>query len=229
MARIISTGFYDLSVPVTPNMEWWPGLRHRSAPFMWGSQPMTHEAGCSCAVRTTDGWSAHAGTHADAPSHYQAGGAPINQCDIQRYLGRCQVVVANTRRGRGIKVEDLEGEIYATRVLIFTGTFYAKGKFNTDPAYPTPELVDHLNMRGVHLLGIDGPSMDGISDSQLPSHKRLAQHGMLGIEWLDLAGVPPGWDYVLLALPLNLVGGDASPLRPVLLMREVARTMFANP
>jgi arylformamidase len=44
----------------------------------------------------------------------------------------------------------------------------------------------------------------------------LACHGIVNLENLKLAGVPPG-DYQLIALPLKLAGLDASPVRAILI------------
>ena len=72
-----------------------------------------------------------------------------------------------------------------------------------------------LGELGVRLLGLDVPSVDGIDSKDLPIHHRLADAGICIIESLDLAAATPGV-YELIALPLRIVGGDASPVRAVL-------------
>ena len=67
----------------------------------------------------------------------------------------------------------------------------------------------------VLLVGIDTPSVDLFTATDLPAHEALARHEMLVLEGLDLSGVPEGL-YELVALPLRLAGFEASPVRAVL-------------
>ena len=68
---------------------------------------------------------------------------------------------------------------------------------------------------GVRLLGLDLPSVDAHDSKMLPLHHALWGAGVLILESLQLAEVPPG-PYRLTALPLRIVGADASPVRAVL-------------
>jgi arylformamidase len=68
------------------------------------------------------------------------------------------------------------------------------------------------------LLGIDTDSMDAFDSKELPAHKRLLHHGVAILEGIDLSQVEAG-EYELVALPLRLVGADASPVRAVLVRR----------
>jgi arylformamidase len=51
--------------------------------------------------------------------------------------------------------------------------------------------------------------------ADLPAHRAILRHDMAILEGLVLDAVPPGV-YELIALPLRLVGFDASPVRAVL-------------
>ena len=63
------------------------------------------------------------------------------------------------------------------------------------------------------------PSLDPAASKSLDSHQRIRAHGMAILEGIVLDDVPAG-DYELIALPLKIVGCDASPVRAVL--RELA-------
>ncbi len=69
------------------------------------------------------------------------------------------------------------------------------------------------------LVGVDSDSMDAADSKELAAHHRLAGHGIAILEGIDLSAVAPGV-YDLVALPLRLVGADASPVRAVLVTRE---------
>ena len=108
-----------------------------------------------------------------------------------------------------------ESPITDERVFLCTGTYPDPNRFHEDFAALEPELVDHLHDRGVRLIGIDTPSVDLFDSKDLPAHRRFLAHDMAILEGLVLADVSPG-RYELIALPLRLVGFDASPVRAVL-------------
>ncbi|HWX17814.1 MAG TPA: cyclase family protein [Chthoniobacterales bacterium] len=101
------------------------------------------------------------------------------------------------------------------RVLFATGTFPNPQKWNSDFAALSVELVDFLHERGVITVGIDTPSVDLFESKDLSAHKAMLRHDMSILEGLVLKDVPEGI-YELIALPLRLVGFDASPVRAVL-------------
>ena len=72
-----------------------------------------------------------------------------------------------------------------------------------------------VGVHGVRLVGIDTPSLDPAASKSLDSHQRIRAHGMAILEGIVLDDVPAG-DYELIALPLKIRGGDASPVRAVL-------------
>jgi arylformamidase len=157
----------------------------------------------------------HLGAHADAPSHYGADAPAIHERSLDFYLGPCQVMPIDARRGQRIGVKQLDSPVRAPRLLLATGTYPDPEDFNTDFAALEPELVDHLHEQGVRLVGIDTPSVDLFDSKTLPAHQAFLRHDMAILEGLVLEGVPAGV-YELIALPLKLEGFDASPVRAVL-------------
>ncbi len=158
----------------------------------------------------------HVGAHADAPSHYVAGGASIDARDPNLYVGACQVVRVSIASGERILPAHLEERrIEAPRVLFRTGSFTDPNAWRDDFAALSPELVHHLADRGVVLVGIDTPSVDPSTAKELVSHHAIASRDLAVLEGLVLEHVPEGL-YTLVALPLKLRGADASPVRAVL-------------
>lgn len=211
-ARTAPRVVHDISPPLSPDIAVFPGdtplTRQRLYDMALG-HPLTLST-----LRTT----VHVGAHADAPSHYGADGRTMEAQPLELYLGRCQVVGARWWPGQRISARDIEGEITCERVLIRTGSWPDPTAFNPDFAPVSPELVHHLADRGVRLIGVDVPSVDAADSKDLPSHGACLARDVAIIECLDLSGVLPG-EYELIALPLKLVGFDASPVRAVL--REV--------
>ena len=203
------TRLIDISPPVSDRIGVWPG----DVPYR-RVEGLTLESGSGYALSSIV-TTLHVGAHADAPSHYLAGGASIDRRPLDLYYGPCQVFAVDLPPGARIVPDDLRDEVRAPRVLFRTGSFPDPHHFGEDFNSLSPELVDFLAARGVVLVGIDTPSVDPFDDRKLLSHHALARHDMANLEGLVLEGVEPG-RYLLIALPLALSGADASPVRAAL-------------
>ncbi len=200
---------YDITPPITPRLQVWPGDTPPTREVLLDIQrgePIT---------LSTLHATVHLGAHADAPSHYGGDAPAIDRRDLDVYLGPCQVIRVEAPRGMRITPAMLPEPITAPRVLLATGTYPDPEHFNTDFAALSPELVEALHGQGVRLVGIDTPSVDLFDSKDLPAHKTFLKYDMAILEGLLLRDVPPG-AYELIALPLRLVGFDASPVRAVL-------------
>jgi arylformamidase len=200
---------YDLTPPITPRLGVWPGDTPASRSVL-----LDLARGDTVTLSTLQA-TVHLGAHADAPSHYGLRAPAIEQRDLSLYLGLCQVVRVAADRGTRIEPEHLPQPIQAPRVLIATDTFPDPFSWNDDFAALSPALVDALHQQGVRLIGIDTPSVDLMTSKDLPAHQAVLRHDMAILEGLVLKQVPEGL-YELIALPLPLVGFDASPVRAVL-------------
>lgn len=157
----------------------------------------------------------HLGAHLDAPSHYGRDGRTIDALALAVGLGPCQVVRVAVERGGCLAPERIDAEIRTPRVLFATGTFPDPTRWNDDFAAVAPECIDWLADQGVRLVGIDTPSIDPAASKALPAHRRALARDLAILEGIVLTDVPAG-AYELIALPLRLVGFDASPVRAVL-------------
>lgn len=201
---------YDITPMVSPRLAVWPGDTPPRREVL-----LDLDRGDSVTLSTLHA-TVHLGAHADAPSHYGAGAASIEQADLQRYLGPCQVVRVPT--APGTRVAALPVVVTEARVLIATGSDPDPERFGEDFAALDPALIDALHAAGVQLVGIDTPSVDLFASKDLPTHAACLRHDVRILEGLMLAEVPEGL-YELIALPLRLEGFDASPVRAVLRTR----------
>ena len=199
----------DISPPVRPGIAVWPGDVPYSREVAYDMREGAHMT--LSAIRTT----LHVGAHADAPNHYAADGVGIGARDLGPYYGPCQVIRVDIPRGERIRCAHLGVAVRQPRVLFHTGTFPNPQHFNEDFASLSPELIEALSEQGVCLVGIDTPSVDPFVSKALESHNALRRTGMANLEGLVLSHVAPG-DYTLIALPLALADGDASPVRAAL-------------
>ncbi|HXH74540.1 MAG TPA: cyclase family protein [Bacteriovoracaceae bacterium] len=158
----------------------------------------------------------HVGAHTDAPSHYHSDGKTIEERDLKLYMGPCQVIEVMCEEGARIGVQDLKVGIIAPRILFKTNSFSDPDKWKDEFNTLSPELVKYLFDHGVVLIGIDTPSVDPVKDKTIVAHKAIYERDMAILEGIILTHVKPGL-YQLIALPLRIEGGDASPVRAILL------------
>ena len=204
---------YDITPPITPNLAVWPG-----------DTPLTREVLMDMArgdniTLSTLRATVHLGAHADGPNHYGKDAPAIDERSLDYYLGPCQVLRVNVARSTRIIPAMLPRELRMPRVLFATETYPDPQNWNADFAALSVELIDLLHDRGVITVGIDTPSVDLFESKDLPAHKALLRHDMAILEGLALKDVPEG-TYELIALPLPLVGFDASPVRAVLIKSD---------
>lgn len=196
---------YDISPAITTALKVFPGDTPPSREVlldMSRGDPLTLSTWKS---------TVHVGAHADAPSHYGLDGRTIDQQPLELYCGPCRVIHVDGGPVTPEMVPDVDTE----RLLIATGSYPDPTNWTNDFAALSPELVDYLGRHGVRLVGVDTPSVDPADSKELPAHHRFLANDIAIIEGLVLADVPAGV-YELIALPLNLAGFDASPVRAIL-------------
>jgi arylformamidase len=210
----------SLSIPkarklwdISPSLHCASPIFPGDAPF---SQTWTARIGPGCPVNLSAiTMSPHTGAHADAPLHYGDGEASIGEVGLEPFLGHCRVIHA-IDVGPLVLPEHLLHAAHhlPPRVLVRTCKT-APTEWSDVFAAFAPETIDWLASRGVLLVGIDSQSVDPADSKTLDSHHRLLAHGLRVLENLVLDEIEAG-DYELIALPLKLATGDASPVRAVL-------------
>ena len=200
---------YDISPPLHPGLAVFPGDTPLSRETLLDLGRDDH------LTLSTIHATVHLGAHADAPSHYGRDAATMEQQPLELYLGPCQVMRPRAVAGRALQPEDLTAEIVEPRLLLATGTYPDPDTWREDFAWIDPSCVDHCADAGVRLLGVDTPSVDAGNAKSLVAHAQFLARGVAILEGLVLHEVPDG-RYELIALPLPLVGFDASPVRAVL-------------
>jgi arylformamidase len=198
---------YDISPSIIERLQVWPGDTPPRREVL-----LDLARGDNITLSTLHA-TVHLGAHADAPSHFGRTARTIDQQDLETYLGPCQVVCVEARPHE--RIASLPVSVVAPRVLIATGTFPDPEHFTEDFAALAPELIGRLHDQGVRLVGIDTPSVDLFDSKDLPTHRACLEYDLAILEGLRLKHVPDGM-YELIALPLKLVGFDASPVRAVL-------------
>ncbi len=204
----MSRNIRDISQRLHPGIPVWPG----DTPF-GGEQTWKMAEGSPVNVSRLT-LSTHTGAHADAPLHYSEDASDIASVDLEAYIGECLVVDARLAVGV-VEETDLPNLRGAERVLFRTYDSFPHQAWAEDFTAIAPETIRWLALHGVKLVGIDTPSIDPQDSKTMDAHKAVLTADIRVLEGLVLDGVPPG-RYELIALPLPIVGGDASPVRAIL-------------
>ena len=200
---------YDVTRTISPQIAVWPGdtpCSHR-----W---TMRIDAGDAVNVSALT-FSAHTGTHVDAPYHYAEEGMVLSAMPLDIHIGPATVVELNVRGE--IRPEHLAGANLGRieRLLIKThASLRADEEWEEDFPYLSVAAAELLGRAGVRLFGTDAPSVDPQHSKTLDAHRALFRGNVAILEALQLRAVPPG-AYELVALPLK-VALDGSPVRAIL-------------
>ncbi len=204
---------HDITLPLRAGMAVWPGDTPFGFELAW-----QRSAGASVNVGAVT-MSVHCGTHADAPFHFQDGGATVETLSLTPFLGPALLLEAGNRDVIGTDVFDGVDFTRTPRLLLRTGAWPDPARFPDAIPVLADDVPAYLGERGVVLLGLDVPSVDRLDSTTLPIHHALARHRIHILESLRLCDVPAG-EYELIALPLPFAGADGSLVRAVL--RELA-------
>jgi len=196
----------DLSHPLTAGMPVYPGDPPTAI------QSIEVEPGIRVS-RLTLG--THAGTHMDAPAHFLPHGRTIGQTPLEYCAGPAVLVRVKAPMITPEHLAALEPEIRRTGKLILnTGWHHHWGEAAYFDDHPVilEEASVFLVGCGVHLVGIDAPSVD---KAPYPAHRVLLGSGAVILENLTNLDAIAGPLFHLIALPLAVAGADGSPVRVV--------------
>ncbi len=206
--------FYDISLPIAPNMPTWPS----DAPI--SVEPTSRIGRDGSANVSRLDMSSHTLTHVDPPSHFIDGGLTVDRLPLEVLIGPAIVVEPQPEKNL-ITATDLGqlgmGDI--ERVLIKTRNSYlwAGGPYEFQPDYISlsKDAAAWLVAKGIKLVGVDYLSVEAYEAPDHPVHNILLDAGVVVVEGLNLSQVPEG-RYELICLPLKVQNGDGAPARVVL-------------
>jgi arylformamidase len=163
---------------------------------------------------------AHSGTHIDAPMHFVATGAPIDQVALDQLIGAARVIdIADSVQAIDsgeLNRHDWRG---AQRVLFRTRStlrgWMDAPEFHRDFAYIAPDAAQLLADAGVLLVGVDYISAEQFGAPAPRTHQILLGRGIPIVEGLDLRPVQAG-DYDVIVLPLKVAGHEGAPARAIM-------------
>jgi arylformamidase len=160
------------------------------------------------------------GTHVDAPYHFLADGATVDQLPLEILLGKARVVELHGRDRvdrADLEELDLRDDIRVLFKTRMTGHML-RPEFQTDHVYLTEDAATYLVQAGIKLVGMDYVSFEKPGSVDYPAHHALLSAGVVIVEGLDLSEIEGG-EYDLFCLPLRIPGADGAPARVLLRSR----------
>ncbi|MBE6055063.1 MAG: cyclase family protein [Clostridium sartagoforme] len=163
----------------------------------------------------------HTGTHIDAPSHMINKGKTIDEFNINDFIGIAVIIdVSNLKK---IGLEDLVS--YKDKinncdfVILKTGWDKYWGSDNYIQGFPTltedaARWLCSFNIRGI---GTDTISIDAFDSIDFEIHNTILSRGIMIIENITNLSEVRESEFTLVATPLKIENGDASPVRAIAL------------
>lgn len=159
----------------------------------------------------------HVGTHLDAPSHFLAGGATVDELALNALVGPARVVdLSDVAPGSLIDAASLGRITVGERLLLRTDWSRQFGSDSYYEGFPSLSdgAVNRLVERRVALLGLETPSLCVDHEADAAAHRTLLSGGVVIVEGLARLDQLPARVW-LAALPLPLAGLDGSPCRVI--------------
>ena len=176
----------------------------------------------------------HNGTHIDAPRHMIEKGPPIDQIPLAQVVKEA-VLINLPHKGPNSSVSakdilDTGAEFGPNRIPVintgWTEKMWGKPEFWTQMPYLEPGVGELMAKKGVTAVAIDvfpekalwrGVKLDP-GEVWIANHLALLEKGIPLIQFVTNLSQIGSNRFVLVALPLKIKGGDASPARVVALV-----------
>jgi arylformamidase len=181
-------------------------------------------------TKDRDGWNArtlhlysHAGTHMDAPFHFDVNPKTIDDYDVSRFVCDAWVVPVAAQPRQKIMVKDLG--VFAERIqkgdsiILYTGwsAFVHEAKYREELPGIHESLAHWLVEKGINMLGVEPPSVADVMDLEEVTkiHEILLGGDIIIVEGLTNLEALKQEKVKLVALPLKIKDGDGAPARVI--------------
>ena len=194
--------FYDISMKLNKDIVQWPGSVRFSHIFYNENTSFIK-------------MDLHTGTHVDAPKHFIKDGKSIDNVELRRFFGKCQVVEIMDDVISSQSFENIE--LRADNILLKTkNSEILNSDFTEDYVALNSDGAMFLVEKKINLVGIDYLSIEIFNNENFETHEILLSNDIIILEGLNLKNISPGI-YTLMAFPLLIENAEASPVRAVLL------------
>jgi arylformamidase len=181
-------------------------------------------------TKAEDGWNAktlhlysHAGTHMDAPFHFDVNDQTIEEFEVSRFVCDSWVIPIDAQPRQKLKLEDLgkfaelikEGD----GIILKTGwsAFINEAKYREELPGIHESLANWFVEKKVNLLAVEPPSIADVMDlaEVTKIHEILLGGDIIIVEGLTNLAALKHEKVQLIALPLKIKDGDGAPARVI--------------
>ena len=181
-------------------------------------------------TKDVDGWNArtlhlysHAGTHMDAPFHFDVNDQTIDEFEVSRFVCHSWVIPVKAYSRQKIQLQDLgrfaglikEGD----GVLLKTGwsAYVHEEKYRNELPGIHEDLANWFVQKKINLLAVEPPSVADVTDlSEVTKiHEILLGGDIIIVEGLTNLEELSAEKVKLVALPLKVKDGDGAPARVI--------------
>lgn len=184
-----------------------------------------------------NGWNAttlhiysHAGTHIDAPPHFDAGNEGIDKTPLENLIADCHVIDLTGIEPSALITPDHLAET-REKVIPGQGLLFKTGWGNhiNDPdlyrnALPriSEEMAKWCILKKIKIIGVESPSVADINNIKEVTliHTLLLKAGIIIVEGLVNMDLITLDKVQFIALPLKIAGCDGSPCRAIAIENE---------
>jgi arylformamidase len=219
----------DLSRPIHTNMPVFPLAAKTYVGVYWGHMDSLRPGNISSQSNIII-MSDHAGTHIDAPLHFNPDGKGIDQMALDLMVGPAVMQDFSSKKpGDSVSVEDVKNRLDRIKVnpkdlkyvLFRTG---AAEHYNTEQYWSHyleihVDTVEWLLDQSILIFGVDASTVDHAKDRR--THMLMRKRPCYHIENLtNLDQLPQDRVFTFICAPLAIKNSSASPLRALALLHK---------
>ncbi len=204
------TKVYDISMPITQTMPVYKGKEEKRPKLSVDSD---HSTGSVYESRLEI--NLHTGTHMDRTLHMIPHGNTIDTLDPGQMISKCKVIDLTAVKEKITRQDLEEKDISKGDFILFKTRNSFEPILEKEFIYLDESGAGYLADKNIAGVGTDALGVER-SQPGHETHLQLMNAGVHILEGLRLKEVEEG-EYVLIAVPLNIVGAEAAPVRAVLL------------
>lgn len=180
-----------------------------------------------------NGWNAtnlhiysHAGTHMDAPYHFEVSDERIDEIQVEKFISTAHVVTVQITQSRQLITES---DFYSVRNNLKTGDsiilktgwhqFVGTEKYRNELPRISEEAAKWLVSKKINMLAVEPPSVADVN--YLPEvtliHQILLGGNIIIVEGICNTSALTNNTVQLIALPLKILKGDGAPARVIVI------------
>jgi arylformamidase len=204
---------YDISMPINHNMPVYKGKEEKRPLLKTVSDFVT-----GTVYESKIEMNLHTGTHLDRTLHMKPDGNTIETLDIKELITKCKVLDLTAVQDK-ITAKELSSKQISEGdfILLKTRNSY-ENILERDFIYLEQSGAEYLVQQRIKGVGIDALGIERAQPGH-ETHLQLMEKGIHILEGLRLKDIEEG-EYLLLALPVNIEGAEAAPVRAVLMEVE---------